>query len=86
MDAGPFAKMLSDKNIIDLKKLKRKYPQADLKKFVFLLGNGLYKPLPLLDFTGRNLLYLESVDQVRSSPLKVLLTPQSNSRLYGRKA
>lgn len=50
-----FAKMLSDKSIIDLKKLGYKYPQADLKEFAALLGNGFYKPLPLKDFNGRNL-------------------------------
>ena len=37
MDAGLFARMLSDKSIIDLKKLGCKYPQADLKEFVSLL-------------------------------------------------
>ena len=30
MDAGLFTKMLSDKSVTDLKKLKYKYPQADL--------------------------------------------------------
>lgn len=64
MDAALFAKMLSDKSILDLKKLCYKYPQADLKEFVALLGNGFYKPLTLNDFDGANLVYLESVAQV----------------------
>ena len=38
MDAALFTKMLSDQSIIDLKKLGYKYPQADLKEFVALLG------------------------------------------------
>ena len=42
MDATLFAKMLADKDIIDLKKLGYKYPQADMKEFVALLGSGLY--------------------------------------------
>lgn len=86
MDAGLFANMLSDKNIIDLKKLGYKYPQADLKEFVSLLENGFYKPLPLKDFDGGTLVYLESVAQVHLSAAKVLLTPQNSSQLYGRKA
>lgn len=86
MDAALFAKMLSDKSIIDLKKLGYKYPQADLKEFVALLGNGFYKPLPLKDFNGRNLVYLDAVAQVQLSAAKVLLTPQSSSQIYGRKA
>ena len=86
MDAGLFARMLSDKSIIDLKKLGYKYPQADLKEFVELLDSGFYKPLPLKDFNGKNLVYLDSVAQVQLSAAKVLLTPQSSSQVYGRKA
>ena len=86
MDASLFAKMLSDKSIIDLKKLGCKYPQADLREFVALLGSGLYKPLLLKDFNGKNLVYLDSVAQVQLSAAKVLLTPQSSSQIYGRKA
>lgn len=86
MDAELFTNMLSDKGIIDLKKLGYKYPQADLKEFVALLGNGFYKTLPLNDFDGGNLVYLESVAQVRLSAARVLLTPQNSSQLYGMKA
>lgn len=86
MDAELFANMLSDKNIIDFRKLGYKYPQADLREFIELLKNGFYKTLPLKDFYGRNLVYLESVAQVRLSAAKLLLTPQSNGQIYGRKA
>ena len=34
MDAELFANMLSDKSILDLKKLRYRYPQADMKEFV----------------------------------------------------
>ena len=86
MDAGLFARMLSDKSIIDLKKLGYKYPQADMKEFVALLGRGFYKTLPLKDFHGGNLVYLESVAQVHLSAAKLLLTPQNSGQLFGRKA
>ena len=86
MDAALFAKMLFDKSILDLKELSDKYPQVDLKEFVALLGNGFYKPLPLNDFDGANLVYLESVAQVRLSAARVLLTPQNSNQLYGQKA
>lgn len=85
MDAALFAKMLSDKSIIDLKKLGYKYPQADLKEFVALLGNGFYKPLPLKDFNGRNLVYLDAVAQVQLSAAKVLLTPQTAAKSTAEK-
>ena len=64
MDAELFANMLSDKSILDLKKLRYRYPQADMKEFVALLGNGFYKKLPLKDFDGGNLVYLERIAQV----------------------
>lgn len=42
MDAALFTKMLSDKNVLDLRKLGYKFPQADIKKFTELLENGFY--------------------------------------------
>lgn len=52
MDAALFTKMLSDKSVLDLKKLGYKYPQADMGEFVSLLKSGFYHPLPLKDFSG----------------------------------
>ena len=86
MDAELFANMLSDKSILDLKKLRYRYPQADMKEFVALLGNGFYKKLPLKDFDGGNLVYLERIAQVHFTAVKVLLTPQNSKQLYGMKA
>ena len=63
MDAGLFTKMLSDKSVTDLKKLKYKYPQADLAEFVSLLKGSFYHALPLKDFDGGQMVYLESVAQ-----------------------
>lgn len=86
MDAALFTKMLSDKSVLDLKKLGYKYPQADMGEFVSLLKNGFYHPLPLKDFSGQELVYLNSVAQVHLSAARILLTPQSSSQLYGAKA
>ena len=86
MDAELFTQMLSDRRVTDLKKLSYKYPQADMKEFVHLLKNGFYRTLPLKDFRGGPLAYLEGVTQVRLSAARVLLTPQSSSRLYGIQA
>ena len=51
-----------------------------------LLDIVFYKPLPLEDFNGKNLVYLDSVAQVRLSAAKVLLTPQSSTQVYDRKS
>ena len=86
MDAALFTKMLSDKSVLDLKKLGYKYPQADMGEFVSLLKNGFYHPLPLKDFSGQELVYLDSVAQVHLSAARILLTPQNSTQRYGVKA
>ena len=85
MEAGLFAQMLSDKSMLDLKKLGYKYPQANMKEFVSLLKMGFYKALPLKDFEGKQLVYLEGTAQVRLSSAKLLLSPQ-NGGTFGIKA
>ena len=55
MDAALYAKIISDKYITDLKKLKFKYPQADIQELVELLKANVYQELPLPDYNGKNL-------------------------------
>lgn len=86
MDAALFAKMLSDPMLVHLKKLKYKYPQADLSEFIALLQDGFYRSLPLYDFRGNPVVYLENAAQLRLSAAKILLTPQSSAQLYGTQA
>ena len=86
MDAALFTQMLSDKKLIDLKKLGYKYPQADLNEFIALLKKGFYKELPLKDFGGNHLVYLENAAQVHLSAVKTLLICQNSTQLYGIKA
>lgn len=86
MEAGLYAKILSDKSITDLKKLKHKYPDADIKELVELLKTSVYKTLPIIDFAGNSLVYMENVAQVRMNAVKLLLTPQSSNEAFGFKA
>ena len=86
MDAALFAKMLSDKNVLDLKKLHYKYPQADLAEFIALLRDGFYKAVPLPGLGSSDAVYLPGAAQVRLSAAKLLLTPQNGEPPYGVKA
>lgn len=52
MDAALFAKILSDKSTVDLKKLRYKYPGVDVNELIGLLKLSMYKPFPILDFDG----------------------------------
>lgn len=86
MDAALFTKMLSDKSVLDLKKLGYRYPGADIREFTELLKNGFYHSLPLKDRAGQNIVYLPGIAQVHLSAARVLLTPQSGTQLYGVRA
>lgn len=86
MEASVFAKMLSDKSVTDLKKLKYKFPNVDMDEFVQLLKTSIYKQLPLMDFKGHQCVYMGSVAQVRMNTIKTLMRPQNGGYPYGMKA
>ena len=54
-----------------------------MKEFVALLVSGFYKTLPLKDFHGGNLVYLESVAQVHLSAAKLFVdSPEQRPALW----
>lgn len=83
MDAIKFSEMLSDKHIINLKKLKYKYSD-DFDAFISVLKSSYYNLLPINDFKGDNLVYLNSCTSVNLDAVKLLYTAQSSA--YGTKA
>lgn len=86
MDAELFASMLSDSHFLDLKKLHYKYHDADMQEFIGLLQKGFYHSVPLKSFTGKDLVYLPGVVQVKLASAKLLFTKQRSGQLYGLKA
>ena len=86
MDAALYAKILSDKSITDLKKIKYKFPDIDIKEFIVLLKSSVYKTIPIPDFSGNDLVYMENTAQVRMKAVKLLLMPQSSNEAFGLKA
>lgn len=85
MDAALFTRMLSDKSILDLRKLGYKYPQADMKEFISLLETGFYKTLPLHDFSGKPVVYLAGTVQIKLSAVRLLMNPRDGGT-FGLKA
>lgn len=83
MDAIKFSKMLSNKHIINFKKLKYKYPD-DFSDFISVLKSSYYESLPIKDFKGNHLLYLNSCTGINLDAVKLLYTSQNSS--YGAKA
>lgn len=83
MDILKFNKIINDKSFFNLKKLKYKY-SGDFDEFMSVLKTLYYKELPLNDFTGNSLVYLDSFAQINMNAFKTLIYPQSNS--YGERA
>ena len=85
MDARLFAGMLSDKRLSDLKKMQYKYSAEAVSEFLEILREMVYSFLPLKDFSGRQLVWLESMTKPGMNALRTLLAPQG-SGAYGVKA
>jgi len=83
MDIKQFTKMLKDKHFTDYKKLQYKYGE-DFNGFLQTLEELYYKTLPLSDFDGNNIVFIENHAAVNQSTVKLLL--QSQDGYYGIKA
>lgn len=64
MDGAQFAKMLSDKHLLELNRMEYKYSTVSVKEFAELLRQNFAQPLPLTDFSGNKLFYLPNLAQI----------------------
>ena len=83
MDIKIFTEILNDKNFTDYKKMKYKYGE-DFNSFLLTLEELYYKTLPLSDFEGNNIVFIENHGAINQRTVKLLL--QSQDRYYGIKA
>jgi Fic family protein len=86
MDAAILARMLSDKNLFNLKKMQYKYSAANVAEMLVLLKQTMYKVLPIRDFNNEGLVYLESILQVKMSAYRTLFAGSNAAGPYGLKA
>lgn len=56
-----------------------------MKELIALLKSSVYKTMPIPDFSGNDLVYMENSAQVRMKAVKLLLTPQSSNEALGLK-
>lgn len=82
MDIKLFTEMLKDKHFTDYKKMKYKYSDA-FNDFLEALEQLYYKALPLSDFDGNNLVFIENY-ATNQNCVKLLLKAQNKH--YGIKA
>ncbi len=83
MDIKLFTKMLKDKHFTEYQKMQYKYGE-DFNAFLQTLEELYYKTLPLLDFDGNNVVFIENHAAVSQSAIKLLLQSQDGN--YGIKA
>lgn len=83
MNVSIFQKLFNDKHYYDLKKLKYKYPN-DFDDFVSVLNDYYYKSLPLLDFNGHNIVFVESKAVIHNNGYRFLMLNQG--KVYGEQA
>lgn len=86
MEATLYAKILSDRSITDLKKLKYKYPEMDVNELVELFKASLYTPIPLLDSGGNDVVYMDNITRIRMNAVRMLLAPRSPGSGFGLSA
>ena len=82
MDIKLFSKMLKDKHFCNLGKMKYKY-SGDFAEFLQTLSELYYKELPISDFNGNNIVFIENHAAVSQNAVKLLLKNQNN--YYGIK-
>ena len=83
MDIKLFTQMLKDKHFTDYQKMKYKYKES-FPAFLSTLEELYYTPLPLPDFEGNTLVYIENHALINQKTVKTLL--QSQDQYYGTKA
>ena len=83
MDIKLFTTILKDKHFPDYKKLKYKYSD-DFGVFLETLAELYYKSLPVVDFSGVPLVFIENYATVNQGTIKLLW--QAQNQYYGVKA
>lgn len=83
MDIKVFTKMLKDKHFTDYQKMHYKYGE-DFKAFLQTLDEMYYKTLPLSDFEGNDIVFIENHATVNQRAVKMLLQARNNH--YGIKS
>ena len=71
MDAKLFMQMLRDNSLADLRKMQYKYSKDAVAELMNLLKDSTFLTLPLRDFHGTNLVYLENIAQVSMNVTRI---------------
>ena len=85
MELKTFTEMFSDKNALDINKLKYKFGEENLARYLDTLNDSFYNKLTLLDFKGKPIVLLPAKINMTSQLIKVLAASYSSEK-YGIQA
>ena len=85
MELKTFTEMFSDKNALDINKLKYKFGEENLEGYLDTLNDSFYHKLTLLDFKGKPTVLLPAKINMTAQLLKALATSYSSEK-YGIQA
>lgn len=85
MELKTFTEMFSDKNALDINKLKYKFGEENLARYLDTLNDSFYNKLTLLDFKSKPIVLLPAKVNMTSQLIKVLSASYSSEK-YGVQA
>ena len=80
MDIKLFTQILNDKHFSDYKKMKYKFGD-DFTDFLKTIEELYYKELPLDDFVGSKIVFMDTHAAISQKSFKLLIQPQND--VYG---
>ena len=86
MDGAQFAKMLSDKHLLNSIGWNTSTRLSASKNLAELLRQNFAQPLPLTDFSGNKLFYLPNLAQISTNGMKQLLSVPVSGQNFGLSA
>lgn len=86
MEAPLYSQMLADKDLYNLKRMQYKYSGEDVSEMLRLMRESMLTSLPILDFKGQPVVYMDSIVHLSMRSMKVLLMPQVSTLAYGVQA
>jgi hypothetical protein len=85
MDAKRYTSMISDHNLVDLKKMQYKYSPGEVSELLELMKTTMFQRLSVHDFEGSPLVFVNNAAGIHLDAVRLLIVP-SSSGPYGTQA
>lgn len=86
MDAAVYVKMLHDVDFLNLRKMQYKYSKQQVSEMVMLLRQTEFKALPIQDFSGTPIVWLDPTTRIHMSAYHSLYAQVGKGQAYSLEA